>query len=207
MQLVYFIPSVFVLYIVASRELTWFSLHPVLMTAAYLLVVAEALSAFSGRLFVIGTPSSYKFRTRTHIWLMAFAVLLSSFAFYVIYTRKAASNKPHFATWHGFIGAIVFIHTLFQVCSGAVLNCAGFIRFTRAMRLVGLRAIHALSGCLLYLLGCFVILLGFFSRWFMNCTTPALRQLCVCSVVLSCVCVVYAVGMRAVSRIRAVLKY
>ena len=46
--------------------------------------------------------------TKKHGYIMSAACALSAFGFYVIYSNKNISNKPHFASLHGKVGLAVF---------------------------------------------------------------------------------------------------
>ncbi|CAF3780571.1 unnamed protein product [Rotaria sp. Silwood1] len=103
-----------------------------------------------------------------HSLLQVGTIICSIIAFTAIYLRKQQGNKPHFTSWHGFIGFIAFIWSLVQALGGLFLTI--FQRYIRSIGLpyAQLRIYHATSGVLLFTVSCFVLVLGLASNWFKN---------------------------------------
>ncbi|CAF4210483.1 unnamed protein product [Rotaria sp. Silwood2] len=103
-----------------------------------------------------------------HSLLQLGTIICSIIAFTAIYLRKEQGNRPHFTSWHGFIGLIAFVWSLLQALCGLFLTI--FQRYIRSIGLTyaQLRMYHATSGVVLFTVSCFVLVLGLASNWFKN---------------------------------------
>lgn len=120
---------------------TWFSWHPFCMTIGYVIMASNAIL-----LKKIGGYTN----TQYHGYIMFSMMLLTCFAWYVIYERKEFNNKQHFTSNHGQLGLFVMISNICLALFGYVaLNPdTGFFKtnqLVRACHKYGGRAIVALS--------------------------------------------------------------
>ncbi|CAF3807581.1 unnamed protein product [Rotaria sordida] len=149
-------------------EVGIFKLHPSLMAVSYLGCMFQAIHIFSMDDTSCSPSLPRRKQILIHSFLQVGTIICSIIAFTAIYTTKIQRNKPHFTSWHGFIGLIVFIWSLLQAVAGLFLTI--FQRYIRSLRLTyaQLRIYHATSGVLLFTISCFVLILGLASNWFKN---------------------------------------
>ncbi|CAF0994566.1 unnamed protein product [Rotaria sordida] len=147
-------------------EVGIFKLHPSLMAVSYLGCMFQAIHIFSMDDTSCSPSLPRRKQILIHSFLQVGTIICSIIAFTAIYTTKIQRNKPHFTSWHGFIGLIVFIWSLLQAIAGLFLTI--FQRYIRSLGLTyaQLRIYHATSGVLLFTISCFVLILGLASNWF-----------------------------------------
>ena len=83
--------------------------------------------------------------TRYHGYLMASATVLGLFSWWVIYTNKEASGKPHFTSWHSWLGAATMCAVVVSAVGGMVALDVdrGLLKSSMTFRKVGPRADRA----------------------------------------------------------------
>lgn len=102
-----------------------------------------------------------KYQQTLH-WILQCCGLSSMFAgFCVIFKIKADKHKPHFTTWHGFLGVVVVVWGLVQVVFGFSKSKA-----RRWIKSTNLRRLHAVAGALFFTFACVTTALGLRSDWF-----------------------------------------
>eukprot|EP00605_Chrysophyceae_sp_TOSAG23-4_P001329 GSChrysophyteH1.ASY1.ANO1.1446.1 assembled CDS len=87
-------------YIDWSEGLSWFNLHPLFMSVAFIL-----LSGFGTLIKKLGGYEN----TKMHGMLLSLSFVSSLIGLYVIYSNKEMRNKEHFQTAHGQLGLLVII--------------------------------------------------------------------------------------------------
>ncbi|XP_046840450.1 transmembrane reductase CYB561D2-like [Xenia sp. Carnegie-2017] len=143
-----------------------FSWHPTLMILGFGFFMLEAILIFSknSNLFPNATQAV---KVRCHWILQILATSCAVGGFLVIFINKNRSNKPHFISWHGILGAITMFLTCIQTSMGTGLLYPKLPLFN-TLKLVTLKRLHALSGALFFILSCLVIFLSLYSNWFVR---------------------------------------
>ena len=97
-----------VLTVYIGRPWRWFTLHPLLMTLAFVVAAGSgiAIKKRGGRI-----------NTITHGFCMIVAFVLAMAGWYVIHEQKKMLGKPHWTTWHSWQGIVA--------CGGYALGAAG----------------------------------------------------------------------------------
>ncbi|XP_041634242.1 cytochrome b561 domain-containing protein 2 [Cheilinus undulatus] len=139
-----------------------FSWHPFLMTLAFSLFMTEAILLFSPH----GSPIKrlpHKTKGRVHWILQVLCVSCAVLGLAAISYNKHLNDKPHFTSWHGFLG-------LLTVCVVGLQSVAAvpliYHSLAKGWSLAKLKRYHAASGLVTYLLGSASLLLGLCSAWF-----------------------------------------
>jgi len=135
-------------YVKTHGKYLWFSWHPFFMMLSYI-----GLSSNAALIKKIGGYEN----TRTHGIYMIISILLSSFAWYVIYSNKEMFKRKHLTTIHGKLGVAIMISYFMLGIFGAIaLNPDwGLFRSNKTMRLV-----HKVFGRLSTAAAWFCCLLG-----------------------------------------------
>ncbi|XP_054473495.1 transmembrane reductase CYB561D2 [Anoplopoma fimbria] len=148
---------------VLSRPGTsWFSWHPFFMTLAFSFFMTEAILLFSpyGSLL---KQFSHKTKGRVHWILQCLCVSCAVLGLAAITYNKHLNGKPHFTSWHGFLG-------LLTVCVVGLQSLAAvpliYHSLAKGWSLAKLKRYHAATGLVTYLLGSASLLLGLSSGWF-----------------------------------------
>ncbi|XP_060898853.1 transmembrane reductase CYB561D2 [Labrus mixtus] len=139
-----------------------FSWHPFLMTLAFSLFMTEAILLFSPR----GSPIKslpHKTKGRVHWILQCICVSCAVLGLAAIFYNKHLNDKPHFTSWHGFLGLITVCVVGLQSLAAVPLI---FHSLAKGWSLAKLKRYHAASGLVTYLLGSASLLLGLCSAWF-----------------------------------------
>ncbi|KAM9757843.1 transmembrane reductase CYB561D2 isoform 1-T3 [Menidia menidia] len=141
---------------------SWFSWHPFLMTLAFGFFMTEAILLFSPQ----GSPIkklTHKTKGRVHWILQCLCVSCAVLGLAAISYNKHLNSKPHFTSWHGWLG-------LLTVCVVGVQSLAAvpliYHSLAKGWSLAKLKRYHAAAGLLTYLLGSGSLLLGLCSAWF-----------------------------------------
>ena len=95
--------------------------HPFCM-ALYLLLQLEAVLAFKGAFHANGAGAPLNERVALHFWLQTLAALSAAVGFGVIYYNKARFGKPHFISWHAYVGLAALAGTASAYCFGWLLD-------------------------------------------------------------------------------------
>lgn len=139
-----------------------FSWHPFLMTLAFSFFMTEAILLFSPH----GSPIkrfSHKTKGRVHWILQCLCVSFAVLGLAAIFYNKHLNDKPHFTSWHGFLG-------LLTVCVVGLQSLAAvpliYHSLAKGWSLAKVKRYHAASGLVTYLLGSASVLLGLCSTWF-----------------------------------------
>ena len=107
----------------------WFSYHPAAMLVAYVGIAGNAtlLKKVGG-----------KENTQLHGLAMGACAVLAAFGWYVIYTNKNMSSKPHNTTWHAWLGVVVLVGymSMAPVSWLAFNPTSGFLRRHGTARLI-----------------------------------------------------------------------
>ncbi|CAH8675092.1 unnamed protein product [Schistosoma rodhaini] len=91
-----------------------FSLHPLFMSFGFLFFMFNGIDVLSENIF--GPLKSRSKKIKAHWILESLSVLFIFIGFIGIYANKILNGKPHFATWHGLIGAVASFSLVFM-CS------------------------------------------------------------------------------------------
>lgn len=139
-----------------------FSWHPFLMTLAFSLFMTEAILLFSPH----GSPIKqlpHKTKGRVHWILQSLCASCAVLGLAAISYNKYLNDKPHFTSWHGFLGLLTVCVTGLQSVGAVPLI---YHSLAKGWSLAKLKRYHAASGLITYLLGSGSILLGLCSAWF-----------------------------------------
>jgi hypothetical protein len=119
----------------------WFSWHPLCMLVGFV--------AMAGNAALIKKIGGYE-NTKAHGIMMTIATVLTSFAWYVIYTNKEMYGKPHLISLHGKLGVGVML-SYFGLGAVGALGLHpdfGMLKTNKTLRLahkVGGRIVTALA--------------------------------------------------------------
>lgn len=126
----------------------------------------EAILVFSKSSSLIpSVPRATK--VKYHWVLQTFATLCSLGGFFAIGVNKNINNKPHFKSWHGLLGGLTVLFTCIQAVMGITLLYPN-LPLVKKVVLGQRKKLHALSGAIIFVLSCLVLLLGFYSNWFVR---------------------------------------
>ncbi|KAK7075181.1 hypothetical protein SK128_000575 [Halocaridina rubra] len=132
------------------------------MTFAFILSMTEALFIFSKNGLASG--SLYSTRITMHWLVISLVAVTHGLGYAAIYYNKIVNNKPHFISWHGWIGLAASILFWIQLSLGIFAKYPKLLqRFLEAKKV---KASHALYGMLIFLTGMSAMILGLWSTWF-----------------------------------------
>ncbi|XP_033115447.1 cytochrome b561 domain-containing protein 2-like [Anneissia japonica] len=140
-----------------------FSWHPTLMTLAFAFLMFEAVIFFSPESSLL-PQASRKVKTSYHWITNTSALIAAAVGFTVIVVNKAINDKPHFKSWHGFLGLITLIYSVVQATGGVPILYHKF--FAGRFKLGDLKLYHATSGLILFCLVYATLVLALYSNWF-----------------------------------------
>lgn len=164
-----YLNTAIVLGVIAAETSTsgwyWFLWHPVLMTFACCIVLPETLRALSGHSLF----NTFTSKILSHYWLVVITELLAFTGFYVIYINKNEHGKPHFTSYHAWIGILMIMSMPLQSLIGRKIAFIGDIVtkyvFPDSAKST-LRIVHkTYLGKLLLLMMGVSMLLGSMSNW------------------------------------------
>eukprot|EP01099_Mayorella_cantabrigiensis_P005223 TRINITY_DN4097_c0_g1_i1.p1 TRINITY_DN4097_c0_g1~~TRINITY_DN4097_c0_g1_i1.p1 ORF type:complete len:250 (-),score=43.52 TRINITY_DN4097_c0_g1_i1:163-870(-) len=172
-----FVFTLFILYLTCVRSPILsvpFFWHPTLMTLGFVLIGSQSILVMKTRegLFSFGNSESRLKRNdavRLHFLLHTLSIVLVTIAIVIIYYGKEANNKPHFATWHGLLGVIVYVLAMIQYVFALplvfpvlrVVDQETFQHF-----LTTFLELHKLCGYYVWSAGIGTVIVGLFSTWF-----------------------------------------
>ncbi|XP_033056147.1 cytochrome b561 domain-containing protein 1 isoform X4 [Trachypithecus francoisi] len=151
-----------------------FSWHPVFMSLAFCLCMAEAILLFSPE----HSPfffCSRKARIRLHWAGQTLAILCAALGLGFIISSRTRSELPHLVSWHSWVGALTLLATGVQALCGLCLLCP---RAARVSRVARLKLYHLTCGLVVYLMATVTVLLGMYSVWFQAQIKGAAWYLC-----------------------------
>ncbi|XP_055314607.1 transmembrane reductase CYB561D2-like [Sitodiplosis mosellana] len=152
-----------VCYISVHNGTSLFTWHPCLMSVGFILLMSEAIVAFSSKSF-IATNLKYNDRLNLHGLLQFSAATLIGIAFYSIYTHKNNNNYDHFASRHGNLGFTTCIMVGGTTVGGIAARYSGL--FKKSIKPAYLKIIHSTFGVMTYIMAIFTFCLGLDSEWF-----------------------------------------
>lgn len=132
------------------------------MTLAFSFFMTEAILLFSPH----GSPMkrfSHKTKGRVHWILQCLCVSSAVLGLAAIFYNKHLNGKPHFTSWHGFLGLLCVCVVGLQCLAAVPLI---YHSLAKGWSLAKLKRYHAASGLVTYLLGSASLLLGLCSTWF-----------------------------------------
>ncbi len=113
----------------------------------------------------------HKERVKYHWIFQVLSVSTAFLGFIAIFEHKERNKKNpvHFASWHAICGTATIILSAVNCLGGlgmlypksTVLNPAGLKLWMR-------KRLHALMGCLVFLLACGTLVLSLYTNWFKN---------------------------------------
>ncbi|XP_066527796.1 cytochrome b561 domain-containing protein 1 [Hoplias malabaricus] len=139
-----------------------FSWHPLCMSFAFCLCMAEGILLFSAE----GSPlcfKSHKGKIRIHWILQTLMLLLAATGLGFMVASKSVSQLPHLTSWHSILGVITLAATTLQAACGV---CLLFPKVLRIASVPRLRLYHATCGLLAYLLSTITITAAMFTDLF-----------------------------------------
>jgi len=147
---------------VSPPGINLFSWHPVLMSLAVPLLMAQATVIFNSgyNVFTTGNKSA-KITWHWQLQAAAIACLLGGFA--AIYLTKNLNSKPHFTTWHGTMGLATIMGALGASCGGIATKYG--VQFPPLVRPALIKWVHSMAGTAVFSLGYITLVLGFCSTW------------------------------------------
>ncbi|XP_013388383.1 cytochrome b561 domain-containing protein 2-like [Lingula anatina] len=154
-----------------------FSWHPTLMVVAFTFLMVEAILAFSPESSML-SKAEHKTKVMVHKILQILCGVCAATGVSVIVYNKILHNKPHFTSWHGFLGIMTVGYLVMQILIGMV----GFVWFPDILRsymsLFQQKLLHATSGIILYLMVSVSLMLGMLSNWFTSNVTGSAWYVC-----------------------------
>eukprot|EP01147_Barroeca_monosierra_P007668 gene7668-595_t len=145
----------------SSPGASLFPWHPTLMAVAFLGLMTYGISMFAP-----GQTLSYQDRVWRHFLCNTSAAFLACGGFLVIYINKDLREKPHFTTWHGFVGLLVTLTVAIQSAGSAI-----FISPSISARILGARnikpakKIHRYASIVTYFAVIFEMTLAYYSNF------------------------------------------
>lgn len=136
----------------------------------YLMI--EAVVMFSPFWSLLPKSFHRKLHLDLHAYLEVAVFFGFTLAFAAIYLNKEENGKPHFKSWHGFLGLIQAILIFCQVTGGTLAKYAHLLPIKLNAGL--LKALHSLSGALILLLACANMVTSCFTNFYASQTPPAL---------------------------------
>lgn len=146
---------------VARPGSSLFSWHPFLMTLSFSFFMTEAVLVFSPDSSLLRSFSR-KVRVCCHWIVQVLTLCCALTGLIIIIFNKYLNDKPHFVTWHAFIGLITVLYICMQCLGGTSLLYPKLLNWPLAK----LKLYHVTSGMIGYLLGTTSLLLGMCSLWF-----------------------------------------
>lgn len=140
-----------------------FSWHPTLMAIAFCLLMFEGLLVFSPHSSLIN-PKNRVARITWHWVILTAALLAAAVGMGIIYYNKHINNKPHFTSWHGYIGILTLGYFAMQALGGVVAKYSRQLLPT--FKVVDVRLYHVLSGLVVTVLVNMTLCLSMYSNWF-----------------------------------------
>lgn len=133
-----------------------------------LFVANEAILMFSPYWTLLPFKLQMHKLTEYHGYAQGAAFSAFSVAFAAIYVNKEDNGKPHFKTWHGFLGLLLAVFIMIQITLGAIAKYAKFIPIKVNVSLV--KTCHDLLGgfVILFCIGnmCTACFTNFFASQF-----------------------------------------
>ncbi|XP_031640297.1 cytochrome b561 domain-containing protein 2-like [Contarinia nasturtii] len=142
---------------------TLFTLHPVLMSSGFLLLMSEAIVAFTSNSFV-ASNLKYNERLTLHWMLQLSAATLIGLAFFSIYSHKNNNNYDHFVTRHASLGLTTCLMLVGTMCGGIAARYSS--AFRKKIKPALLKIIHSIVGVITYTMAIITFCLGIDSEWF-----------------------------------------
>ena len=150
----------------------------------------EGLLVFSPHSSLI-SPKNRIARVTWHWVILTAAVLSALVGTAAIYYNKHINNKPHFTTWHGYIGIISFIYFGLQAIGGIVAKYPRLL--LPNFKIVDIRLYHVVSGIVAIVLVNSTLYLSLYSAWF-NKNVEGIRW-------YTCACVLSFMNLMIVQQI------
>ncbi|KAL5014945.1 hypothetical protein ScPMuIL_009215 [Solemya velum] len=165
-MVVHFIAVLFTAFIIytAWPGSSLFSWHPTLMAIAFVFLMFEGLLVFSPESSLLHRSPNLT-KIKFHWLVQGAAVTCALGGFLVIYANKNVYDKPHFLTWHGYMGVITIIFLCMQSIGGTFAKYPALAKAI-GMRLSEIRLYHATSGAVTFTLVCLSLMLGLYTDWF-----------------------------------------
>ncbi|KAK4474258.1 hypothetical protein MN116_000288, partial [Schistosoma mekongi] len=146
-----------------------FSLHPFFMSFGFLFLMLNGINSIvSQDETFLGLLKSRSQKIKAHWIFESLSVLFLFLGFIAIYANKTLNGKPHFTTWHGFLGVVVVLYSICQLVAGSMLHWR-YNLWRSILTYSSGRFIHALSGVVLYCILSFTFILGLYTKWFKSC--------------------------------------
>lgn len=146
-----------------SNGVNLFTWHPILMTTGFILLMTEALSAFTSNTFLT-RGLKYGDRLNLHGALQFAAGTSIGIAFWAIYTFKADNKKAHFESKHASMGLTTVLTVAGVTSGGIAARFSG--AFKNAVKPAYLKIIHSTAGVFAYGLAIYTFCLGLDTEWF-----------------------------------------
>ncbi|KAG5443797.1 Cytochrome b561 domain-containing protein 2 [Clonorchis sinensis] len=114
-------------------------------------------------------------RLRWHWIIQLFSGVLTCLGVAAVFANKVRHGKPHFTTWHAFLGLVLLIYVIVELAAGVVLHwklwpVQRWIAYGQARRY------HMYAGLGLFALATGTFILGFRSIWFKGKVLGLLRE-------------------------------
>lgn len=187
----------FIIYI-AKPGSSLFSWHPTLMSVAFCLFMYEGLLVFSPHSSLI-SPQNRIARITWHWILLTVALSAATVGTAVIYYNKHINNKPHFTTWHGYIGIISLAYFALQALGGIVAKYPRLL--LPSFKIVDVRLYHVASGLVAICLVNMTLYLSMYSNWFVRNVVGYMWYVCTSALALMTVSVIQQIIATHVPRL------
>ena len=105
--------------IYSASDGSLFSVHPICNSLAFVALATEAVSGMRTR-YSKTRRSAPKTVVRLHFILMTISIFLALAGFCAIYLNKIKHGRPHFQSWHSWMGIFVILSMPNTVACGRV---------------------------------------------------------------------------------------
>ncbi|XP_011693945.1 PREDICTED: cytochrome b561 domain-containing protein 2-like isoform X2 [Wasmannia auropunctata] len=193
-------PVIYIL-VVAFRNYSFFSWHPICMSVGVGLLITEAVFSVSGEAYI-----SWKLPRRNRVtihWILhTIGLTLLGIGFIIIIVNKVNNNKFHFTTTHSQLGLTTIILSVLVAAFGILANNTVWI-YPR-VRPILIKVAHACGGIGMTILLLATLINGTYSHWWHHSGTETGRDLVFASLFFAGVLILVKPILGAVSRCRVV---
>ncbi|KAK3269487.1 hypothetical protein CYMTET_22078 [Cymbomonas tetramitiformis] len=140
-----------------------FGYHTTLMSAGYILCMGEGV-LLASKAVVLPAGEDRLRLLKKHMYLQVAAWAAIVGGFYAIYHNKDIHGKPHFTSYHSWLGVLTLITTFLTPVTGALgFKYLGLMNYLPPGSGDVVKAIHRKQGSVVYFGSLFVILLGLYT--------------------------------------------
>ena len=125
----------------------------------------EAILLFSSRWSLLPKKYHRSLYMNSHVVLEVIAFIGVLFGFFSIYINKENNGKPHFTSWHGFLGLVQIAAVCAQVLIGTFAKYPKIVP-GKSFPAAKLKTFHGVLGVCVIILATANLVSGWYSTWF-----------------------------------------